>query len=111
MLSSCKKEEEFNDDMLPAVKVKLLNGCGFSGIASEFSEYLSQYNIYVVSLGNSEKPIYDKTIIVIKQDDEEDLMRLKKYTGITRVIYALDPYIEESFQIILGRDYQDYIKN
>ncbi|MFA5498943.1 MAG: LytR C-terminal domain-containing protein [Candidatus Cloacimonadia bacterium] len=110
LLGACQKSGEEEKDLLPAVKVRILNGCGISGVASEFSDFLTKHNVDVIGVGNSRKFIYDKTIIIVKRDDEQDLNRLIKYTGITRRAFAVENDSEEDFQIIIGRDYQNYIK-
>ncbi len=96
--------------MLPAIRIRILNGCGFQNAASDFSDYLRRYNVDTIGIGNADKFIYDKSIIVVKKDDQQDLQRLMEYTGITRRVYALDNQAVESFQIIVGRDFRKYMK-
>ncbi len=95
---------------LPSIKVRVLNGCGYDKLASEFSEFLSTKNIEVVEMGDTPRPIYDKSIIVVRRDDEQDLERLKRMTGITRFTYVLSENPKADFDIIVGRDYEDYTK-
>ncbi len=87
-----------------------MNGCGFEQLASEFAAAISQNNIEVVSLGDTPRPIYDKSIIVIRKGDMQDLKRLQKMTGITRWTSAQNEYHSADFDIIVGRDYESYIK-
>jgi hypothetical protein len=101
---------EYEEDQLPAIKVVILNGCGFEQLASEFAAAISQNNIEVVSLGDTPRPIYDKSIIVIRKGDMQDLKRLQKMTGITRWTSAQNEYHSADFDIIVGRDYESYIK-
>lgn len=100
----------YEEDQLPAIKVVILNGCGFEQLASEFAAAISQKNIEVVSLGDTPRPIYDKSIIVIRKGDMQDLKRLQKMTGITRWTSAQNEYHSADFDIIVGRDYESYIK-
>jgi len=110
ILTSCKKTVPDEIDMLPAIRVRILNGCGHRNAASEYSRYLTQYNVDVIGIGNADKFIYDKSIIVIKRDDQQDLDRLKRYTGIERSVYAISERTTESFHIILGSDYRNYME-
>ncbi|HPX10049.1 MAG TPA: hypothetical protein PLK65_02545, partial [Candidatus Cloacimonas sp.] len=68
-------------------------------------------NIEVVGLSETPKPIYDKTIIVIRKGDSEDLERLMKMTGIQRWTSAYNEYFSADFEIIVGRDYEQYMAN
>lgn len=96
------------------VKVKLLNGCGFPGVARDVKDYFdnSEHNVTVVSIGNvsGSRFIYRQSIIVAKQDDEEKLSYLQQITGIERRIYAYDDNLFEEFHIILGNDYKKYFE-
>lgn len=101
---------EYLEDQLPAIKVVVLNGCGFEQLASEYAAAIAHKNIEVVSLGDTPRPIYDKSIIVIRKGDMQDLKRLQKMTGITRWTSAMNEYHNADFDIIVGRDYEEYIK-
>jgi len=111
----CKKEKEvekiaFDESNLPAIKIILLNGCGYQGVAGKVREILYQKNLDIIACSNAEKFIYDKTIIVVKKRDEQDLERLQLMTGIKRRIFANNKNSEASFYIIIGKDYQDYFE-
>jgi hypothetical protein len=108
--SPAPDSDGYDEDQLPAIKVVILNGCGFEQLASEFAAAISQNNIEVVSLGDTPRPIYDKSIIVIRKGDMQDLKRLQKMTGITRWTSAQNEYHSADFDIIVGRDYESYIK-
>ncbi len=98
------------EQKLPAVKIILTNGCGFEGLAKEFSEFLSEKNIDIIAIGNTRKPVYDKTIIVIRKGDNEDLRRLQRMTGISRFTMAKNETALADFEIIIGKDYEQYTK-
>ncbi|MDD2424076.1 MAG: LytR C-terminal domain-containing protein, partial [Candidatus Cloacimonetes bacterium] len=68
----------YGEDQLPAIKVVILNGCGYDQLATDFAAALKDKNIDVISMGNTPKPIYDKSIIVIRKGDKHDLERLQK---------------------------------
>lgn len=105
------KSETFSyaEDQLPAIKVVVLNGCGISQLAAEFAAHLSRKNIDVISVGNTPHPVYDKSIIVIRKGDKEDLARLQKMTGIQRWTSAVNEYYSADFEIIVGRDFEQFM--
>ena len=105
-----QKPAAYGEDKLPAIKVVISNGCGYEQLASEFAEALKDKNIEVVSLADTPKPIYDKSVIVMRKGDREDLDRLIKMTGIQRWTSAENEYYSADFEIIVGRDYEQYIK-
>lgn len=108
--SKAHTESEYSEDKLPAIKVVILNGCGYVQLAAEFAAALSHKNIDVVSLGDTPRPIYDKSIIVVRKGDMQDLQRLQKMTGIERWTSALNEFHSADFDIIVGRDYESFIK-
>jgi hypothetical protein len=105
---SLKKKETY-ESTLPSIRICLKNGCGFEGAASEMTEYLSDKNIDIVATGNAEKFIYNKTIIVVKKMDPDDLRRLIKMTGIQQWTLAENEYSVAPFVIIIGKDYEELI--
>ncbi len=95
---------------LPAIKLILTNGCGFEGVAKEFSDFLADKNVDIVFMGNA-RPIYDKTLIVNRKGDAVDLQRLQRMTGIERFTEARNENALAEFEIIIGKDYETYTKN
>ncbi|MCB5261149.1 MAG: LytR C-terminal domain-containing protein [Candidatus Cloacimonetes bacterium] len=100
----------YGEDQLPAIKVIVLNGCGYDQLASDFAAALKHKNIDVISMGNTPRPIYDKSIIVMRKGDKHDLLRLQKMTGIQRWTSALNEYHSADFDIIVGRDFEQFTK-
>ena len=100
----------YGEDQLPAIKVVVLNGCGYDQLATDFTAALKDKNIDVISMGNTPKPIYDKSIIVMRKGDKHDLERLQKMTGIERWTSALNEYHSADFDIIVGRDFEQFTK-
>ena len=99
----------------PNLKLALLNGCGLDGVATEVKEYFiinTSGNVDIVSWRNVDRNlfIYNKSIIVVKKDDDEKLKYLMEFTGIDRKIYAIDNNAIEDLQIILGNDYREFFK-
>lgn len=109
IVQKSKNADNDPEHKLPAIKIILTNGCGFEGVAGEFSDFLSNKNVDIVATGNTRKPIYDKTIIVVRKGDEQDLARLQRMTGIERNTTAKNEYAVADFEIIIGKDYEQYL--
>lgn len=99
-----KGDRQDPEASLPAIKVIVSNGCGYENLATDYSNYIGDLNIDVVRLTDMPNPIYDKSIIVMQVEDEHDLARLKKMTGIQLHTVALREDADAQFIIILGRD-------
>jgi len=95
---------------LPAIKIILTNGCGFEGLAKEFADYLADKNVDIVMMTNTRKPIYNKTLIINRKGSPEDLQRLQRMTGIERFTEARNENALAEFEIIIGKDYEEYTK-
>ena len=108
---SGRKTEIISEDIeeiFPAIRIFIYNGCGFQGVANRINEYLLDVNIDVVNTRNAQRFVHDKTLIVVKHDDEKDLQRLKNMTGIENIIYAVNSNFEVPFIIIAGKDYEKF---
>lgn len=99
-----------DEENLPALKVEVKNGCGVENLATDYTAFLSGKNIDVVRMGDTPQPIYNKSIIEVKTDDRQDLERLQKMTGISRFTLAVDPDAPAPLVVILGDDFEEYMK-
>ncbi len=102
------EKSDHSEEQFPAIKIGLVNGCGYQGVASNIAESMTDKNIEVVQISNARKFIYKESVIVVKVNDKNELERLKKMTGIKNVIYALNDSYPVPFLIIAGKDYQTY---
>ncbi len=107
-----RQDAALQEDLLPAVKVTLTNGCGLEGAARDFTEFLCHKNVDIVSTGNAASPKYDKTIIVVKKGDDVNLRRLQRMIGLNSKRYteARNEAALADFEIIIGMDYEQYTK-
>ncbi|MDD3049841.1 MAG: LytR C-terminal domain-containing protein [Candidatus Cloacimonetes bacterium] len=114
LLVNLNHDEEQNELLdlteIGKLKVKVLNGCGYPGVAQTVTHILIERGIDVISLGNADKFIYKKTIIVRKRPDEAKLRYLMDLTGIKRHISAYSDIEFADFYLIVGNDYKTYFK-
>ena len=104
-------DDILDEAYMPAIRIYVHNGSGFRGVANNVRQSVFGKNIEVVGVGNTRKFIYDETVIVVKHDDETELIRLKRMTGVENVIYAVNSNYYVPFIIIAGRDYQRFFRN
>jgi len=105
-----RNSASLQEENLPALKVVVKNGCGVENLATDYSDYVKDKNMDVVSMGDTPQPIWNKSVIEVKTDDKQDLARLQKMTGIKRYTLAVDPDAPAPFVIILGDDFDEYMK-
>jgi len=103
-------EKHDEEKTMPAIKVIISNGCGYEQLAATYADHIKDKNIDVIRLTDTPKPIYNKSLIVVTGGDEQDLKRLQKMTGIMRFTLAVSDNPEAPFNIILGQDYEDFMK-
>ena len=102
--------QDLDEKNLPAIKVIIKNGCGIENLATDYANYIRNKNIEVLSIADTPHPIYNKSLIEVKKEDRQDLKRLQKMTGIQRYTLAVDSDSEAPFIIILGADYDTFMK-
>ncbi|MCB5258170.1 MAG: LytR C-terminal domain-containing protein [Candidatus Cloacimonadaceae bacterium] len=103
--------QDLDEKNLPAIKVIIKNGCGVENLATDYANYIRNKNIEVIRISDTSHPIYNKSLIEVKQEDLQDLKRLQKMTGIQRYTLAIDSSSEAPFIIILGADYDAFLKH
>ena len=100
-----------DEESLPAIRVEVSNGCGIEKLAADYSVYIKDKNIDVLRVSSTPYPIYNKSVLVLNNGDEQDLRRLQRMTGIQRFTIARNPESDVQFTIILGEDFKDYMKD
>ena len=107
-----REKKDIVKDSIPTIKLAILNGCGYPGIAKEVKDILIDENFDVIVWKNVDREmfIYEKSIIVIKNYDEKKLAYFQEITGIKRRIFAINENSIEDFQVILGKDFRKYFK-
>ena len=90
------------------VKVEILNGCGVSGIANVFSNFLERKQYVIVNVDNAPDFNYRKTIVIDKGTRDKALVdRLRSDLGISdaEVLPVHNDQSTSDATIIIGADY------
>ena len=89
------------------IQVEVLNGCGVSGIADRFTDYLRANDVDVVKTGNYIQFDIDETIVIdrignkVNSDYVAELLSVKLGNSITQI--NNDYFVDVT--VIIGRDY------
>lgn len=109
-LSSNEKNEiELHTSNTPSeiIQVEVLNGCGVSGVADRFTDFLRDNNVDVVNTGNYIKFDLDETIVIDRIGNKAnalyvaELLNMKEGNAITQI--NNDYFVDVT--VIIGRDY------
>ncbi|MBN1299465.1 MAG: LCP family protein [Actinobacteria bacterium] len=94
--------------------VAIYNGCGVSGVAADFRDYIRNYNFNIYGLANAENFEFEQTVLIYKSGKKENADQ------ISRLLYSYDieeyssqwEYYDSSADIviILGKDYKENIR-
>lgn len=107
--SSEKNEIDIRTAKIPSeiIQTEILNGCGVSGVADRFTDFLRGNNIDVVKTGNYIKFDVDETIVIDRIGNKAnalhiaELLNMKEGNAITQI--NNDYFVDVT--IIIGRDY------
>jgi len=89
------------------IQAEVLNGCGVSGVADRFTDFLRENNVDVVKTGNYIRFDVDETIVIDRAGNLDNakyiakLLKVKKGNAFTQL--NNDYFVDVT--IIIGRDY------
>ena len=113
-IESMPKIKLFENYDNQTLKVAILNGCGISGLGNQFSDLLnSKYGLVIVRTENADNFDYEMTKVVIINDSNPNIENLLTILGMTinneNVEFNSSYNPQEDIQIIIGKDYSDFL--
>jgi len=113
-IESTQKIKLFENYDNQTLKVGVLNGCGVSGVAKDFSNiFQKQYNLTVIRTEDADNFDYDMTKVVIINESNPNIENLLTILGMTindeNVEFNSSYNPQEDIQIIIGKDYLDFL--
>ncbi len=90
------------------IQLEVLNGCGVSGLASQFTSALRKNGFDVVETGNFDHFDMQKTIIISRTYNTDNAKRVAEAIGIDEkniLVEASDDFYLDA-TIVIGSDYQ-----
>ncbi len=92
----------------PPAKVRVLNGCGVSGLADRLSEYLRTNSIEVIDAGNADNFNYPQTIVIEKDTAGHHGKTVADLLGVTNMTYDTGTPDSVNVEVIIGKDYRNF---
>ncbi len=90
------------------IQIEVLNGCGVSGLANQFTAVLRKNGFDVVETGNFENFDLEETVVIARTFDKENAQRVAEALGIEQqniIIEASEDFYLDA-TVVIGSDYQ-----
>ncbi|MBA4406405.1 hypothetical protein C0389_03935 [bacterium] len=103
-----KLEAQLSDQIASEIiQVEVLNGCGASGVADRFTDFLRTNNIDVVKTGNYISDDVSESLVIDRSGNMANALKAAKTLGIKKenVIQQLNKDYFLDVSIVIGRDY------
>ena len=96
------------------LRIAVLNGCGISGVGNSYGNILTnRYGLQVTRIENADNSNYEKTKVVIINQNNNNIANLLTLLDMgmhhSNVEFNSTPEFDEDIQIIIGKDYKDFI--
>jgi hypothetical protein len=90
------------------LQIEVLNGCGVSGIAAKYTDYLRQEGFDVVKTENYETFNVLKTVVIDRKGSIQNGLRITSSLGLEedRVLQEINEAYLIDATVILGKDYR-----
>ncbi len=102
-------EEETVKKNIPAniIQVEVLNGCGRTGVADKFTNFLRDNKFDVVHMGNYMSFDMDKTLIIDRTGNKANAKKAAETLGVEErnIIQQVNEDYLLDVSIIIGKDY------
>lgn len=108
-VTGLEKPEGQIDHGTPAeiIQVEVLNGCGISGIADRFTDYLRSNNFDVVNTGNYISFDVTETLVIERTGNMANARKVAKALGVkeANIVQQLNDDYFLDVSIVIGKDY------
>ncbi|GAB4131737.1 MAG: hypothetical protein Fur0015_05490 [Ignavibacteriales bacterium] len=107
-ISSSKRiieENNSNDTVSEIIQVEVLNGCGVSGIAERFTDYLRANKCDVVSSSNYSDYDVPRTIVVDRIGNRANAKYVADILGVKNIVTEINKDYFLDVSVIIGRDF------
>jgi len=102
-------EEQAENSKQSSEKIQLdvLNGCGVSGVADRFTDFLRAHNFDVIETGNYKSFNVDETFIIDRVGNKQNALKIARAIGIgnAKVINGFNKDYLLDASLVIGKDY------
>jgi hypothetical protein len=93
------------------LRVEVLNGCGVNRLALKVTNLLRKQGFNVVTIGNTEEPTFEETVVLERSD--ENMVNARYFAhriGCRNIGKDIDPALYVEITVIIGKDYEKIFK-
>jgi LytR cell envelope-related transcriptional attenuator len=97
----------------PIIQLEVLNGCGVSGVADKFTDFLRNNNFDVVQTGNYISFDIDKSMVIDRTGNKTNAIKVADALGIERknIIQQINNDYILDVSLIIGKDFKQLKPN
>jgi hypothetical protein len=101
------KELENRKPASAAIQVEVLNGCGLSGTADKFTDYLRQHHFDVVQIGNYISYDVEKSIVIDRTGNMTNAFKVADSLGVSHknVVQQMSSKYFLDVTFVIGKDF------
>jgi hypothetical protein len=110
LIPGCKPEEKPIPFIPNTGQIQILNGCGKSGAAEQFRNYLTDRGFDIIEFGNAGSWNYAHTLVIARTGNEPVARDLAKVLDTDNLIHLSDPLALVDATVIIGKDYEELSK-
>ncbi|MBE0645963.1 MAG: LytR C-terminal domain-containing protein [Bacteroidetes bacterium] len=90
------------------IQLDVLNGCGASGVAQRFTDYLRKRNFDVVQSTNYKTFDVEESLVIDRTGDLEAARKVAYALGIEdkNIVQQINPDYYLNVSVVIGRDYE-----
>jgi hypothetical protein len=103
-----QRAENSKDLIGSVIQIEVLNGCGVSGLADQFTYALRQNGFDVVETGNFDNFNMENTVVISRTHNTENARRVALALGISEnniLVEASDDFYLDA-TVVIGSDYK-----
>lgn len=99
---------ELGDAVGEIIQLDVLNGCGVSGIAQDFTDYLRKRNFDVVQSANYKTFDVEESLVIDRTGDLAAARKVAYALGIDEknIVQQINPDYYLNVSVVIGRDYE-----
>ena len=88
-------------------RIEILNGCGISGLADQFANYLRRYQFDVKSTANAATWDYEKTLVISRIPDRTIAQNVAKVLHCAEPLFLRTEQTAYDVTVIIGHNYKE----
>jgi hypothetical protein len=91
-------------------QIQVLNGCGKSGVAETFRNFLTDFGFDVIEFGNARSWNYERTLVISRAPSDGIARDLARVLGTPRVVHLQHSASLVEATVVIGKDFEELMR-